>query len=284
MTRRRPDYQSFLSVLVTGALVAAGFHHLSPERVSGSWIGGGSPLAATPPGPAGPAPPSWLRHGEGRVLGTVTFEGRPVSEVTDLSPRFWMRDERTGKQVPAEVRYDPHSGGFAVEGLPPGEYYLSARLDTEGMNPLPYAGDLAGGARLRTADAPWDVEVREVLHLLAPEDNSGPFPRRARSECEGGGFRTTGPVRVRWERPRLVRSRDLTYRVMVVRLACPYRRKGLVASRQTTETEVLLDLPPTREGEFYLMNVEALAGRRRVASLITHGRNFLAWDYRFRVD
>ncbi len=227
--------------------------------------------AATPSPPAAEALP---------VEGRLEYAGEPVTRLTSARPVFWFRNQETGMAVKPRLEYD--DGAFKVHGLPDGRYGMSARIDLEPGNPNLFPGDLDGFAAFSVAQgrAPaLRLALRRVMHLVQPVDNG-----RAIGGWEvpcGAGNVHPGRVVFSWE----PLGEGATYEVTVERMACS--RGGVSAGRafksSGTESWTRLELPPSKEGEFYSFRLAARKEGRPVGIMTTHGEKGVGWDYRFVV-
>ena len=66
---------------------------------------------------------------EGRLL----FAGKPISEITDVEPTFWFRNEDTGQKQSARTTY--RNGAFSIDELPAGNFGIGVNLDANDQNP-----------------------------------------------------------------------------------------------------------------------------------------------------
>jgi hypothetical protein len=213
------------------------------------------------------------------VRGQVLFDGRPITEVTRVAPNFWFRNEDTGRAQDGAARY--RDGAFEIYALPPGRYGMNVRLDARPDNPFLYPGDFESWTSFTVeAGQPSvvDVNVYEVMHLLSPTDNSARIP--GGSEC--GARPVHGKsMTIAWKP---AGGEGVFYDYSITRVECPYKSSSSVLSGTTAETSVNVELPRTGRDEFYLLNLSARKDGRRIGGLLTHGSNYLAWDYRFQVE
>jgi hypothetical protein len=69
----------------------------------------------------------------------------------------------------------------------------------------------------------------------------------------------------------------------VTRVDCSFTSQVPAAAGKTTSTSVRLELEPNRPDEFYMFNLSATRGERRIGSIMTYGSFGHGWDYRFVV-
>lgn len=210
--------------------------------------------------------------------GRVLFDGRPITDFTTTPPSFWFRNEDTGRAQDGAARY--RNGAFEIYALPPGRYGMSVRIDAKPDNPGLYPGDYESWTQFTVeAGQPSvvDVNVYRVMHLTSPFDNQNRVP--GSSEC--GNRPSHGrAIDVAWE----PLGPGVHYDYSITRVTCPYTNATHVTSATTADSSVRVQLEPTRPDEFYVLNLTARKDGRRVGGLLTHGSNYLAWDYRFQVD
>jgi hypothetical protein len=213
------------------------------------------------------------------VRGRLSWDGQPLETLTEGRPNFWLRREKLGEVQGGTIRYD--RGRVEVGALPRGSIGMQTTVDLNPANPRAYPGDLyaftvfeAGGA---SPEVP--VELWKIIRLRSPQDNDGAMPGWG-LDCSKM-FVAQSPVEVAWEAP----ADGLDYHYSVQRVECPYANARPVVHGTTTDLAVSLPLPPNGPNDFYLLNLAGKRGAgRTVASLITHGKGGMGWDYRFRVQ
>ena len=232
-----------------------------------------APPVTPPPPPETPAPKTL-------VEGRLRHGGRPLEELTGLTPVFWFRNEARNVVERPVVAYE--RGRFRIAGLPAGEIGMSVRVDLEPGNPPVYPGDLDAWDNLRVPDQgvlEADVALREIIRLREPRDNGAVVPGWD-EEC-GRGSRLASPVVFRWEP--LDGGADYTVRILQMRCRDGYRALGTAFETTTRETAVTVPLAPSEEGECYAFHLSARLGDVPLGMFTTHGERGLGWDYRFIV-
>jgi serine/threonine protein kinase len=213
------------------------------------------------------------------VRGKVLFDGKPITEITSMQPKFWFRDERKGTEVSAETVYS--NGEFEIRGLPPGQYGMSLQFDTNQSNPISYPGDLRAWDRFSVGEksnSSLQIEPLQIIHMVKPEDN-GKVLRDWSRCCEAGKPAHPGTFKLQWTSL----GENVYYDYTVSRLGCPYQTLDSAASGTTQETSIELNLPRNNSDEYYLLTVYARKDGRKIGMLMTHGANGYGWDYRFRI-
>jgi len=213
------------------------------------------------------------------VRGRLTYDGRPVTEISGMRPQFWFRDENSGKATTARTIYE--NGEFQFTGLADGRYGVSIQMDINGENPISYPGDLRAWKTFNVSGTKpvfMDVEMWKVIRMLKPEDNQVKLPDWARC-CEDHRPALPPKLKLEWEQL----GPGVTYDYNVTKVKCPYTSIGSAANGTTRNTSVQLDLQPNEPSEFYILTVEARKNGVHVGTLMTHGSNGYSWDYRFTV-
>ncbi len=213
------------------------------------------------------------------VRGKVLFDGKPITEITNMEPKFWFRNETTGKEVSAETTYS--NGEFEIRGLAPGQYGVSLQFDTNQSNPISYPGDLRAWEQFTVTEKSnslLQIEPLQIIHLQKPEDNGRVLQDWGRC-CETGRPAHPGKIKLQWTSL----GENVHYDYTISRLGCPYETIGSAASGTTQETSIELNLPGSNSDEYYLLQIFARKDGKQIGLLMTHGANGFGWDYRFRV-
>jgi serine/threonine protein kinase len=213
------------------------------------------------------------------LRGTVTYDGRPITQLTRVSPQFWLRNESTGKVATARATYQ--NGAFTIHGLAPGPYGINIRFDAVAGNPIAYPGDFYAWRQFDVPEsgaAELSVDVVRLIHLVSPQDNGAVLDGWGEA-CEGRRPAFRRAVTFAWEP--LEQGAD--YHWQVTRVDCSFTSQVPAAAGKTTSTSVRLELEPNRPDEFYMFNLSATRGERRIGSIMTYGSFGHGWDYRFVV-
>lgn len=214
----------------------------------------------------------------GILIGRLLFDGRPITEFTQERPSFWFRNEDTGKEQKAEVIYN--NSHFQIRGLPTGHFGLSIYLNANKGNLAGYPGDFYVWKTfdvVERANPELVVDLQRVIHLTSPQDNGTVMKLWGAPCMEQIAF--TSPVRFAWESL----GDRVYYDYDISRMECSNTSKGTEAGGTITDTQIIAELPPSKENEFYMFHLSARKEGRRIGVLTTHGSNGIAWDYRFRV-
>ncbi len=214
------------------------------------------------------------------IQGRLFFDNRPITDFSTHAPTFWFRNEDTGKEQSARVRHE--NGTFYVYGLPVGNFGVSVNLDANMQNPWSYPGDFRVWkpfSIIEGENPELILNLQQIIRMTSPQDN-GAVMELWGAECmEKISFRS--PVTFRWE----ALGQDMYYDYQITRMAClnNYNSAGTVTGETITDTEITVNLPPSKDNECYGFHLYARKEGRRVGMLITHGASGYGWDYRFRV-
>ncbi len=181
-------------------------------------------------------------------------------------------------------------GAWWLEPLPPGRYRLHVSVDENPANPRRYPGDYEAQLTFEvTATAPEQlvVDLARLIHLTRPGDNARSLEgmltgcaTQPRFDTAGHAWTPTAAVEVAWEP--VVAGAEYRYWVSTSPCSAAGARRELTAAR-TGATSVTLSLPPSAEGEHYVVRVEAWRDGRLVGDLYTHDGGAHSWNYRLRV-
>ena len=215
------------------------------------------------------------------LRGHLLFAGRPITEFSHVEPTFWFRNEDSGKEQSARVKYD--SGSFEIYGLPIGNLGISVNLDANIENPWSYPGDFRVWKPFSVNEGEnpeLKLEMLQIIRLTEPQDNNAVIEKWGAECMEKISF--SSPLTFRWE----PLDDDVYYDYHITRMAClnNYNSAGTVAEGTIRGTEMTLNLPPTPQNEVYGLHLYARKDGKRIGMLMTHGPNGYGWDYRFRVE
>ncbi|QOX79293.1 hypothetical protein FY034_10235 [Trichlorobacter lovleyi] len=140
-------------------------------------------------------------------------------------------------------------------------------------------GDLKVGVQLNLEnDKPkkLDINMTKLIHITSPIDNAKKISRK---NC-GKGEIHKPPVEIAWEP--VVSDAEYIYEIYKGRCE-PFSYGDVVARGSTKELFLDINLPVTKSNEFYIFMLTAKKNGIFVGSMETRSRNFLAFDYSFRV-
>lgn len=218
-------------------------------------------------GPARAATPS--------VVGRLLFDGQLLS--APVQPSFWFRNEITNQVASAQV--EVKQGQFQIFGLPPGNYGVSVTTDLNQANAPGMPGDLTAWQHFSVNQGMvtnLDIPMTKLIHLKSPVDNANLVKGR---DCDGMNI-LKSPVKVAWE-PVVEHA---TYDYAIITADCmPFKYGDVVASGTTNDLSELINLPPNKWNQMYLLKLGARRNGQYVGSLQINGATFYGWDYRFRI-
>ncbi len=226
-------------------------------------------------------PEKTLLPGAVTVSGRLLFDGRPLSEFSSAPAVIRIFSQHLNQWLTPDYLYDTAAGTFELRGIAEGTYIGQVTVDADRSNPDQYPGDYKGKFNLNVvpaSPAAVTADMERIIHLTSPEDNAAPLADWGEVCSNKIEFET--PVAITWE----PLARDVSYNYSIIRTVCqPFEFKNTVAGDTTKASNVILSLPPNRDGEFYTLRIEARKNDRPIGSLMTHGKNGWGWDYRFRV-
>ncbi len=220
------------------------------------------------------------------VKALLLFDGRPLSALADFPASFSVYDEDLKMWTRPPADYD-NSTGTCLLKISGNARLIDVRASRDSKEPY-RPGDFKGQGRTKAglvSQQTVTIDMEKVLHLTAPEDNASSLPD-TKDVC-GNRVEFQAPLRIAWD----AMGEGVGYRYAVYRQQCePYAVKGTVLEETTTSALVGLDLPPSKDGEYYSLRITAYKNGKIIGSLMTHGgslktqgKNWWGWDYRFRV-
>jgi len=212
------------------------------------------------------------------VRGQILFDGKPITNVTDIVPHFWFRNEEKGTAWGGSAQYS--EGEFGIREIPPGRFGMQVNIDANPANPSMYPGDYYAWKSFDVGKNDTQdlvVEMQKIIHLQKPQNNNVQMPGWGK-QCESE-FNLPRNLLFQWGSL----GNGVSYDYSIQKIQCPYTFKETVASGTTQETNLQIQLPVSGDNEFYLLELAARSKGRGIGILMTHGGNGMGWDYRFRV-
>jgi hypothetical protein len=206
--------------------------------------------------PAAPfGPPSWPIA----VRVKLDFDGKPFAPLLAAHSQLTVRDAADGAKICPEITY--WNGELLLARLSAGRYYLVSQAQSPSSSPVGTPGAFEGDAEFDLAAeraAVVHVELHTLLHLTQPTDNTPPNSPPALASAPPVVAR---PVRLAWEG--LGADTEYFYCLWRLRSSVPVTTAGqamfrrIAATGRTTAAAATLDLPATRENEFYEVEIGA---------------------------
>ncbi len=214
------------------------------------------------------------------VSGELFFDGQPITRFTREMPRFWFRNETTGREQFVKTRYA--DGRFLFMGLSPGKYGVDVSIRPGPQASYRTPGVFTAWKPFTVADEPaagLEIHTWKVMHLRQPQNNAEGLDRWD-AECEGK-MEFPSPVPFEWESL----GEGAVYPYRLERWSCrPFRKTDTLRQETIAGTGFRADLPPSGDNEMYVLHLAAEKGGRRIGQLETYGKvGGRGWDYRFRV-
>jgi hypothetical protein len=217
--------------------------------------------------------------------GTLRFDGRLIETFTSVEPAFSFNNLDTGQRgIKARIEY--HRSRFRIYELPQGNYNIFISIDANTDNPGGYPGYpgdffilLQKIPILGKSDTNLDVDLQKIIHLTLPQDNGSIMALWG--EKGEGRITFKSPIEFAWDSM----GDNIQYHYLIHRMQSdPFKYLERHIEKSTTEaTSVSIELPVSRENEFYLFYLYATKGDRRIGELKTHGKRGYGNSLRFRV-
>ncbi len=225
------------------------------------------------------------------LSGILQYNGRPISDVTDVSPTFWFRNEETGWEINISditSTYDNNTGAYNVSGLPPVKVAIKVTFHIRGVTAY-----LPGNYKVfTTVDIPslslsqrtnYNMDLQLTIHMTSPWDNDAigphtypgnPYPEHNSKRLDFIWDAVPGATQ---------------YRIDIYIYRDPdhpdgYGRIGSVVNSYVQGTSFFASLDFSNEFQHYQASILAygsggnVLGRFEIAYANGHG-----WEYRFRV-
>ena len=223
------------------------------------------------------------------LSGTVTYNGKPMSDITDIEPAFSCRYTNTGELTSASlVEYDNYMGYFSADNIPLSNVTLHFGYHLYGQRPtLPgnYMGDLQVYVDKLSEDEAYnlDVPMKQVIHMISPQDNNAVEPSVGRGTDVI--YEHEGDVYFEWEPLDGAVNYDLKidiYQDADENSSYKFLTNELTAT--AIENSYLAQLPLSEQGEHYEARLDAYnkAGDKIGMYVVTY-KNGYGYDYRFKV-
>lgn len=218
------------------------------------------------------------------VTGHLRFEGELIEKLASVVPEFSFNNLDT-HQRGIKARFKYHKGRYTIYDLPEGNYNIFVSINANPDNPGDYPGYPGDFFKLQQkvsvlgkSKTKLDIDMEKVIHLTSPQDNGS----RMALWGEKGDNRIAfnSPVVFAWDSL----GSDVEYHYFLRRMQSePFKfLEHIIKNSETKETSISVELPVSRNNEFYLFHIYATRGQYRIGELKTHGRGY-GNDFRFRV-
>ncbi|MDD5224323.1 MAG: CsgG/HfaB family protein [bacterium] len=217
------------------------------------------------------------------IKGILKYNGNVIATYPQINPSIWIRNENTGSAMKVNINYDNISKGeFILNGLPSGKYGMGIDINTNQDNGPKYPGDLNAWKQFEVNDQTSEltIDMNRIIHLTKPADNNSLLDNTS-SNC--ADFKTIPrPISFSWDL--LDDVPGATYFITINIFECPYKFVENVKIETTTKSNIQIDLPPSKENQFYSFNIKSSSiNGISVGSFIVHFPSGFGWDFRFRV-
>ncbi len=216
-----------------------------------------------------------------QIIGTVTYNGLPASNVTSAAASVFVRNEVTGQAVPGiTMVYSTTTAEFTVSGLPVGTFSIQTAIPAAVPNGF-FPGNYYGYTVPIVLQTEGDIIKRDrpvdrLIHLVAPIDNSSRqrIPPPFDVHPEGKIVFTWDPIK-----------EALYYKAYIDEYQFePSRYVGRVFYDSTKEISFVLPLSRNLEGYYYQFRLYAYnSDGVQVGQFMIVYYNGCGWDYRFVV-
>jgi len=218
----------------------------------------------------------------------LRFDGQAFEPTAP--PDFSCFGATLGRWVSCRVQKAQAPGAYVLERLAPGSYRMHVSIDENPANPRRFPGDYEAQLGFDvTATGPerLTVDVARLIHVTRPGDNDRSLEgmllgcaTQPRFDTPRFAWSPTAEVDFAWEP--IVDGAEYRYSVAAASCGQPHRERP-VLSRTTGAAAMALTLPPSAEGEYYMVRLAAWRAGRLVGDLYTHDGGAHSWNYRFRV-
>jgi len=221
--------------------------------------------------------------GEPVLEGNLRLEGHPIEAFTSIKPVFSFNNLDTGQRG-IKPRTEYNKGHFKIYGLPKANYHIFISINANTDNPGGYPG-YPGDFYKRLLDisipgknsTKLDVDLEKIIHLTAPQDNGDIMDLWG--EKGEGRIAFKSPIEFAWE----PLGDNVQYHYLINRITEPFKNIVNHIKETTNQTSLSIELPLSRENEFYLFHLYATKGQQRIGELKTHVKRGYGNDLRFRV-
>ena len=212
----------------------------------------------------------------------LLFNGRPITEYIQSQPLFQMKG-REGNQECREVGGESWETVFPTYDVSTAEYFLDSfwpetsclwvtinaaePFDARGTFPGDFATESGDGTEVAVPMGEigtLDLRLRKFIRLTSPVDNMDHILSFSGAQPEGRFVRLQNPVTVAWDLLPEAAIYDLNIEVYPVE---SFGERARFYTTSTQDNKIEVELPPSAEGERYLLSITA---RNQVNENIGH--------------
>src|SRR5436190_313460 len=221
-----------------------------------------------------------VEPGKGRLVIAPTFDGTPLDASFEAAVKLTLYEQKTKTHRELAARY--RNGVIDVPDVETGIYGLSLGIDANTDNGFGSGWGMPGDFVSRGGER-WDllrngltvrqeVRVYRVMRLLKPEDTGVGLARG------GSPPEFQSPLTIAWGPVPGAR----TYGYSIVRRS-PDRSQRYIAGNQGPNPTWTVELPPTKPGETYVLDLHAYGKSGQVGIFEVQGAGWRGFDYQFRI-
>ncbi|MGA1869467.1 MAG: serine/threonine protein kinase [bacterium] len=212
----------------------------------------------------------------------LLYNKMPFQSVSPEKPNFFIfhQEMRTTFSPQTQLNDD----FYELWGIPRGKIQLSVEVNANTDNPNRFPGDFLYWGKsfdLIEQEHTIDVNLYQVIHLIAPQDNNNRMHYTGSSDCSQPAVYKS-PVTFSWES--LGEGVIYDYALGTVDCLKHLYHQGSVARGQTEDTSVTLSLAPNKRHEKYSFHLRAFKNDQLIGRLFVHDEGGSDWNYGFVIN
>jgi len=213
---------------------------------------------------------------EGAELrGTILYNGKPVNYYTSANVRIGLIEIEHWQNTPVQSSYDPQTGFYSVEGIPPGEYLPSIIVESGFPYDSESGGDFTGrlsginpNVVVSSASEVIDRDLSVVyhVHVFHPFDNQE-RTIAVTDEPENIFDESNAPLYTfEWEEV----PDAVTYRITIMLKNDSGNTSEGIANETIDSTSFSLELGSTGPDQYYMFSVNAYNAAQELVGLFQY--------------
>jgi hypothetical protein len=234
----------------------------------------GFQVAADPPGVPAPAEtfPVKLR---------LLYDGEPFYVSSDIEVESVIYHQDLKKNIQTTSRI---SGEFIeYDDIPGGRAFFYVTINHNPKNPNRFPGDYIKWSVEALIASPHQivaVDLAQILHMTLPYDNGITMKHRGSSTCSDPPV-FDGSVEFAWDSL----GDGVRYQYLVGKTDCAQHiyHEGSEVQGETSDTRVVMDLPPSGPDEKYSLHIKAWREDQLIGRLYVHDEGGSDWNFGFRI-